>query len=113
MFTSFFLLVLFVGLLAAVPWAIRWIQRRTPGGMATAQSASRLVSALAVGPQQRVVTVEVGPEGNRLWLVLGVTPQSITCLHTSTVPLAPTVVSDAGSAAPDFLAQLRGSSKGD
>jgi flagellar protein FliO/FliZ len=29
-----------------------------------------------------VVTVEVGPEGARTWLVLGVTGQSITCLHT-------------------------------
>ncbi|WP_208507883.1 flagellar biosynthetic protein FliO, partial [Variovorax paradoxus] len=45
-------------------------------------SASRLLSAVAVGPQQRVVTVEVGPEGARTWLVLGVTGQSITCLHT-------------------------------
>lgn len=28
-----------------------------------------------------MVTVEVGPEGRRVWLTLGVSPQSITCLH--------------------------------
>ncbi|MEO7108166.1 MAG: flagellar biosynthetic protein FliO, partial [Rhodoferax sp.] len=42
---------------------------------------SRFISALAVGPHQRVVTVEVGPEGKRVWLTLGVTSQNITCLH--------------------------------
>jgi len=36
-----------------------------------------------------VVTVEIGPEGSRTWLVLGVTSQSITCLHTMPVGLAP------------------------
>jgi flagellar protein FliO/FliZ len=41
-----------------------------------------LVSALALGPQQKVVTVEVGPQNARVWLVLGVTQQSIQCLHT-------------------------------
>jgi flagellar protein FliO/FliZ len=35
-----------------------------------------------VGPHQRVVTVEVGPEGARTWLVLGVTGQTISCLHS-------------------------------
>ncbi len=73
---------LFIALLAALPWGIRWLQRRTQGGMATAAMSSRLVGALAVGPQQRVVTVEVGPPGARTWLVLGVTAQSITCLHS-------------------------------
>ena len=37
---------------------------------------------VAVGPQQRVVTVEVGPPDARIWLVLGVTAQSICTLHT-------------------------------
>jgi flagellar protein FliO/FliZ len=41
-----------------------------------------MVSALALGPQQKVVTVEVGPHNARVWLVLGVTQQSIQCLHT-------------------------------
>jgi flagellar protein FliO/FliZ len=44
---------------------------------------------MAVGPQQRVLTVEVGPENARTWLVLGVTGQTITCLHT--LPALPTM----------------------
>lgn len=73
--------VLFLVILALLPLAIRWLQQRNPGGV-SASTASRIVSTVAVGPQQRVVTVEVGPEGARTWLVLGVTPQNITCLHT-------------------------------
>lgn len=77
--------VLFVVLLALVPFALKWVQRRTVSGAGSLSSASRIVSALAVGPHQRVVTVEVGPEGARTWLTLGVTAQSITCLHAAAV----------------------------
>jgi flagellar protein FliO/FliZ len=73
---------LFVVLLALVPIALKWVQRRSAGGGSGLASASRIVSALAVGPHQRVVTVEVGPEGSRTWLTLGVTAQAITCLHS-------------------------------
>ena len=73
---------LFVALLAMLPWAVRWIQRRAGGAMPGMATSSRLVGALAVGPQQRVVTVEVGPPNARTWLVLGVTAQNITCLHS-------------------------------
>ena len=76
--------VLFLVILALLPLAIRWLQQRAPGG-AAASAASRVVSTLAVGPQQRVVTVEVGPEGARTWLVLGVTAQNISCLHVMPV----------------------------
>lgn len=84
---TIFAVVVFLVLLALLPLAIRWLQRRSPGG-AAATAASRIVSTLAVGPQQRVVTIEVGPEGERSWLVLGVTPQNISCLHT--IPMAAT-----------------------
>jgi flagellar protein FliO/FliZ len=76
---------LFVVLLALVPIALKWVQRRSVGGGAGLASASRIISALAVGPHQRVVTVEVGPEGSRTWLTLGVTAQAITCLHSVAV----------------------------
>ena len=46
----------------------------------------QLVSALALGPQQRVMTVEVGPAEARVQLVLGVTAQHITCLYSHPVP---------------------------
>lgn len=81
--------VLFVAVIAMVPLAIKWIQRRAQGGGSAASGNARVVSAVGVGPHQRVVTVEVGPEGARTWLVLGVTGQSITCLHTLPIASAP------------------------
>ena len=77
--------VLFVLLLALIPVALKWLQRRAAGGVSSAFAASKIISAVAVGPHQRVVTIEVGPEGARTWLTLGVTAQSISCLHTASV----------------------------
>lgn len=73
----------FVVLLAMLPWGVRWLQRNMGSTGVAQSSTSRVVSAVAVGPHQRVVTVEVGPEGARVWLVLGVTAQTVTCLHRS------------------------------
>lgn len=80
---SLFTVVLFIALLGAMPFALRWLQQQRRLGAAglAGDTASKLLSSVAVGPQQRVVTVEVGPQGSRTWLVLGVTGQSITCLH--------------------------------
>lgn len=80
---------LFVVLLAMVPMGVRWVQRRAAGASSAMASGSRVVSAVAVGPHQRVVTVEVGPEGARVWLTLGVTAQNISCLHTTAAGVNP------------------------
>ncbi|HVL44403.1 MAG TPA: flagellar biosynthetic protein FliO [Acidovorax sp.] len=90
--------VLFVGAMALLPWAVRRLQQRQSSGVLAAGAASRVVSAVAVGPQQRVVTVEVGPENARTWLVLGVTAQQISCLHV--LPLAGHGAADAVAASP-------------
>jgi flagellar protein FliO/FliZ len=74
---------LFLALLACLPFAIKWVKIRSQGNVREVGGQSRFVSAVAVGPHQRVVTVEVGPEDARVWLTLGVTPQSITCLHSA------------------------------
>ena len=79
---TLFTVAVFVLLLALVPFGIKWIQSRSGSKMAAIGSGTRVISAVAVGPHQRVVTVEVGPQHARIWLVLGVTPQSIGCLHT-------------------------------
>lgn len=73
--------VLFVGAMAALPWLVRRVQQRHTAGGPGGAMPSRVLSAVAVGPQQRVVTVEVGPEHARTWLVLGVTTQQVSCLH--------------------------------
>ena len=83
------LVVLFVGALAALPWLIRRLQQRQAGLQAHAGGASRVLSAVAVGPQQRTL------------LVLGVTAQQINCLHVLPAAAAP------GSApAPSFAAEM-------
>lgn len=78
----------FVLLVALVPLGLKWVQQRVAAGTSGGATASRIVSAIAVGPHQRVVTVEVGPEGHRMWLTLGVTTQTITCLHSTPVEVA-------------------------
>lgn len=72
----------FLALLACVPVVLKWYKQRVPGGNGEVGGQARFISALAVGPHQRVVTVEVGPEGRRVWLTLGVTAQEISCLHS-------------------------------
>ncbi len=86
--------VLFVVLLALVPVGLKWVQRRTGGVVSGSAAATKIVSAVGVGPHQRVVTVEVGPEGARVWLTLGVTAQQITCLHSVAVPQGTTVLTE-------------------
>lgn len=79
----------FVLLLALVPIGIKWIQARSGGASGGVGIGTRVISAVAVGPHQRVVTVEVGPPDAKTLLVLGVTAQSIACLHS--MPVRPTL----------------------
>lgn len=72
---------LFLAVLACAPLALKWYKQRTLGVNPHFGGQARFISALAVGPHQRVVTVEIGPEGRRVWLTLGVTDQAISCLH--------------------------------
>ena len=81
MLQAWFPIVLLLLVLGLLPLALKWLQKRVSGIHDASVGANRIVSAVGVGPQQRVVTVEVGPQGHRTWLTLGVTPQSITCLH--------------------------------
>jgi flagellar protein FliO/FliZ len=66
--------------LASLPFAVRWLVRKKSWGP-MAPSATRILASLPLGPQQKVVTLEMGPEDARFQLILGVTPQAITCLH--------------------------------
>lgn len=81
-------LALLVGVLAMLPMGLRFLQKRVGGLKRAGWMSSDVVSSVAVGPQQHVVTVEVGPAHARSWLVLGVTSQQITCLHTIAMPQA-------------------------
>lgn len=78
-------LLWFIAIIALIPVAL-WLLKRTPAGArlsgAGAGGVMRSVAALPLSPSQRIVTVEVGQGDERRWLVLGVTAQSITTLHT-------------------------------
>ena len=75
-------LLLLMGLLA---WALHWVKKRTAPVGSGQDATLRVVSQLMLGPQQRVVVVEVdGPQGP-VQLTLGVTPQHVRTLHTQVV----------------------------
>ncbi len=78
-------LLWFVAVIAMIPAAL-WLLKRTPlgGAGASRSGAPRTVAVLPLSAQQRLVTVEVGQGSDRLWLVLGVSPQGIRTLHTMT-----------------------------
>ena len=110
--------VLFVGAVTMLPWLIRYVQQRQSKAAGAGGTSSRVLSAVAVGPHQRIVTVEVGPEGARTCLVLGVTAQQITCLHVlsaiapvNTPVTAPATVSSASFSHEMAMAQTPASSQ--
>ena len=78
-------LLWFIAVLVMIPLAL-WLFKRSPAGArfggGAAQGGPRSVAVLALSANQRIVTVEVGQGESRRWLVLGVTPASITTLHT-------------------------------
>ena len=74
------LVVLFIAGIATLPWLVRRLQQRQ-GAQGVGSATTRVLAQAAVGPQQRVVTVEVGEGAQGVRLVLGVTAQHIQCLH--------------------------------
>jgi flagellar protein FliO/FliZ len=86
-------LLWFCAIVALIPITL-WFLKRTPLGGAGGAGVMKSVAMLPLSTSQRIVTVEVGSGAERRWLVLGVTPSSITTLHTmapqeATPPAAP------------------------
>ena len=79
---------LFVAAMALLPWLLRRLKQRQSALSGNGAVAARVLTAISLGPQQRLVTVEVGSGDARTCLVLGVTAQQITCLHVLPVPPA-------------------------
>ena len=78
--TSLLPFLWFLAILCLIPLVL-WLLKRTPLGGSSASGVMRLVAQLAVAPNQRLLTVEVGQGEDKRWLVLGVTGQQITTLH--------------------------------
>jgi flagellar protein FliO/FliZ len=98
-------LLWFIAIIGFIPLAL-WLLKRSPAGArfsgSTSHGVMRMVAAMPLSPSQRIVTVEVGQGDARRWLVLGVTPQSITTLHR----MEPQAESPQSSAAPGFAQML-------
>ncbi len=83
-------LLWFAAIIAAIP-AVLWLLKRTPvgGGAGGPAGTPRTVAVMPLSASQRLVTVEVGQGEQRQWLVLGVTTQGITTLHTMAAQAQP------------------------
>jgi flagellar protein FliO/FliZ len=70
--------------LLSIPAAM-WLLRRSGwGGLrpgASAASSMRVLSQTPLGPQQRLVLIEIGEGESRCRLLLGVTAQQVSVLH--------------------------------
>ena len=78
-------LVWFIAVVALIPMVL-WLLKRSPAGARFGGGPNpgvvRHIAALPLSPSQRIVTIEVGQGEARRWLVLGVTPNNITTLHS-------------------------------
>ena len=88
-------LLWFVAILALIP-ATLWFLKRTPLGGGGGAGVMKSIASLPLSTSQRIVTIEVGSGDERRWLVLGITPSSITTLHS----MAPQATEPAGVSAP-------------
>jgi flagellar protein FliO/FliZ len=72
-------LLVVVGLIFALAWLMRRVQRGVPGNAQVIE----LVGSRAIGPRDRLVLVQIGDEQ----ILLGVTPGRITPLHVLSQPV--------------------------
>ena len=76
------LLIVMVG----IAWLLQRYRRLLPGAAQRAGPALQVLGGVSLGPQQRVVTVQVGQGEQAVCLVLGVAAGSITALHQMPLP---------------------------
>ncbi|MCW5654299.1 flagellar biosynthetic protein FliO [Hydrogenophaga sp.] len=100
--------MLLLALMVGIAFALKWARGRLPGVAGGGNGpALRVLSSLSLGPQQRVVTVQVGQGHDRVCLVLGVAPGSVSALHQMPLPAeAGTPDTDATPGATGFAARL-------
>ena len=98
-----------VGLLLAmmvVAWLLQRWRRHLPNMSRQTGPSLKVMNALPLGPQQRVVTVQVGEGEDRVCLVLGVTPGGISALHQMPLPAEAAVEMPADNQGEGFRARL-------
>lgn len=97
--------------MAVLPWAVRRWQQRSQVARGVVQAQIQVLGATAVGPGQRIVTVQVQRNEQTACLVLGVTAHNIQCLHVlegaaQSASLTPATLAPSGSGAADFAQTL-------
>jgi flagellar protein FliO/FliZ len=75
-----------LALMVGIAFALRWARHRLPGAVGHSGPPMQVLSTLSLGPQQRVVTVQVGQGDARVCLVLGISPGSVNALHQMPMP---------------------------
>ena len=88
--------LLWFGVILALIPATLWFIKRTPLGGAGGAGVMKSIAVLPLSTSQRIVTLEVGQGDERRWLLIGVTPSSITTLHT----MAPMALEGGASVTP-------------
>ena len=81
---AFVLLIVLVG----IAWLLQRYRRHLPGAALRAGPHLQVLGGVALGPQQRVVTLQVGQGEQAVCLVLGVSPGNVTALHQMPLPTA-------------------------
>ncbi|MDI9856261.1 flagellar biosynthetic protein FliO [Comamonas sp. 17RB] len=102
-FQTIAVLVLFIAVMAVLPWLLRRWQRRQMVARGGQGVQTQVLSTVALSPGQRIVVVEVGQGGHSTRLVLGVTAQNIHCLHVLG-DAVPAGAADAAAASPASFA---------
>ncbi len=100
-------LLWFGAIVVLIPLAL-WLLKRTPLGGGAGSGPLRHVAVLPLSASQRLAIVEVGSGAARRWLVLGVSPQAISTLHTME-PQAdlPTGTAESGASFSQLLSRLK------
>ena len=78
-----------LALMVGIAWSLKWARGRLPGLPGVPGQSGPFVKVLgsvSLGPQQRVVTLQVGQGDDATCLVLGVAPGSINTLHETALP---------------------------
>jgi len=91
--------LLALGLVIGLILALAWLLRRLPGTGLRPIDGVRVVAGITLGSKERAVVVDI--DGRQL--LLGVTPGSITLLHTLEHPLP----APSQARLPDFASLLK------
>lgn len=96
-----------LALMVGIAWSLKWARGRLPGlaGVPGQQGPLlKVLGSVSLGPQQRVLTLQVGEGEHATCLVLGVAPGSVNRLHE--LPLPPQEAPVASATAAGFAARL-------